>query len=242
MSYKRKILPQEFKSGSELDNDLRAIGINLSSTDISVDPNIEDALVAGSIEAINRNSGRIASLLVDWITLHHSQINADRLTLLISVLPETEFKWVRIFWCANAQRLKDRRFHRLASLYKRTIHFDYLDRDLNLRDEPSTSFLIQRNGEDERFKNTCLRVPNRVFAHRPNQIFSAEAIARKHLAFRFRIMMGSTYRADMWAFLKRHDDAPAYAIAQNTYGSYATAHEIKIAFDIVTNAQRKAAA
>ena len=57
-----------------------------------------------------------------------------------------------------------------------------------------TNSYIKMKGEDERFKDTCLRIPQGAFSHRPHQIAPAEEIARVHMGFRYRIMMGANYK------------------------------------------------
>ena len=104
------------KAGSSLNNDLRAIGFNIACEKKSIDPNIELALVSASVKAVNGGDNRISGLLVDWLTVHYLRINMDRLTRIIVGLNGLNYKFIRIFWCANAQRFlaKDQRFKRLS--------------------------------------------------------------------------------------------------------------------------------
>ena len=103
-----------------MDHDLRAIGFNLGGRKKSIDPNIEASLISASMEAVNNKDNRMGGLLVDWITAHYLRVNVDRLTKFVFSLNDSDYKFVKIFWCANAQRLfiKDQRFKRLSELYK----------------------------------------------------------------------------------------------------------------------------
>ena len=47
-----------------------------------------------------------------------------------------------------------------------------------------------------------------------------------HDAYRRRIMLGPSYRADMWAELDRNPTLTAAELARRTYGSFATAWHV----------------
>jgi len=70
-------------------------------------PNIEDTLIAASIEGLVRDDLRVLSVLTTWIQLHHPRINADRLWRGIEQQAEQR---VRAYWSAIGHMLvKDRR-------------------------------------------------------------------------------------------------------------------------------------
>ena len=215
-----------------MDNDLRAIGFNLKCKKKSINPNIEESIISASVEAINAKDNRLGGLLVDWITIHYLRINADRLTKFVFSLCNTEYKFVKIFWCANAQRLfiKDQRFKRLSELYKgRRVNFA----DRFSKNKKMTKMLIEIKGEDERFKKTCIRIPKGYFSKRPNQIFPIPVIAKNHLPYKYRVMMGASYRADLWALLDIDPDISAYALGKKTHCSYRSAYIVKKDYEIL---------
>ena len=215
-------------TGKSLDSDLRAIGFNLSGKKKSINPNIESVIISASIEAVNKKDNRMAGLLVDWITTHYLRINVDRLTKFVFSLKEPDYKFVKIFWCANAQRIfnKDQRFKRLSNLYKgRRINF--ADRFIKKGQKKVTKMLIEIKGEDERFKRTCIRVPKGYFSERPHQIFSVSVVAKNHLHYRYRVMIGASYRADLWALLDTHPNISAYSLGKKAHCSYRTAYMVK---------------
>ena len=223
------------KGGSSLDSDLRAIGFNIHCKKKSIDPNIEASIVSASVEAVNHQDNRIGGLLVDWITVHYLRINVDRLTKFVFNLSDSEYKFVKIFWCANAQRLfvKDQRFKRLSGLHKgRRINF--ADRFFKNRKQKTTKLLIEIKGEDERFKRTCIRIPKGYFSERPYQIFPVSVVAKNHLPFRYRIMMGPSYRADLWALLESDSNISAYALGKKAHCSYRTAYIAKKDYEFLT--------
>ncbi|MDE0151026.1 MAG: hypothetical protein OXK80_00820 [Bdellovibrionales bacterium] len=222
------------KTGKSLDSDLRAIGFNLSGKKKSIDPNIEFVIISASIEAVNNKDNRIGGLLVDWITVHYLRINVDRLTKFISSLSDKEYKFVKIFWCANAQRLfvKDQRFKRLSKLYNgRRVNF--ADRFIKKEQQKVTKMLIEIKGEDERFKKTCIRVSKGYFSERPQQIFPVSIIAKNHLPYRYRVMMGPSYRADLWALLDSHPNISAYALGKKAHCSYRSAYIAKKDYELL---------
>ena len=220
----------EIQSGQKLNTDLYSIGFNLLCKKKSIDPNIEATLISASIEAINQKDNRLGGLLVDWMTIHHPRMNVDRLTRFILSLKSSQYQLVKIFWCANAQRFiaTDQRFKRLSQLYKGK-RINLADQYVNLKGKKKkvTHLMIQLKGEDERFKNTCIRIPNGYFSKRPNQIFPSSIIAKNHLSYRYRLMMGSSYRADIWAIMKRNSGISAYALAKKAHCSYRTAYIVK---------------
>ena len=54
-----------------------------------------------------------------------------------------------------------------------------------------------------------------------------------NLNLRFRIMMGPTYRSDMWAALERDPDLSPAEVARQTYGSFASAWRVKKDWEIL---------
>ena len=58
-------------------------------------------------------------------------------------------------------------------------------------------------------------------------------LARRHPAYRYRVMMGPSYRADMWAALATQPNLTTAQIARQAYGSYATAAAVRRAFAVV---------
>jgi hypothetical protein len=103
--------------------------------------------------------------------------------------------------------------------------------------ESGTEFLIKRKGEDARFEGTCLRVPNETLRHRPSDILSPEELAKIHDAYRQRIMIGPSYRADMWAELERVGEIPASQLARKAFGSFATAWQVLRDWSILRSAK-----
>jgi len=204
-----------FKSGQELDNDLYALGFNLSSNHPSIDPPVEETLVAASIDAVVNDNSRIAGLLVDWISIHSERIHVERLYKILSGLADESFPFVKVFWAGNAKRLEasDWRFKKIVSLHSGK-RLDYIDRLSKPGVPRMTDSYVKMNGEDDRFKGTCLRVPVNAFSHRPHQIAPAQEIAHVHMGFRYRIMMGVNYRADIWALLRRNPSLSGYRLSK----------------------------
>lgn len=223
-----------FKTEQDLANDFYAIGTNFSADERRMDADIEETLISASIEGINKDDHRVRGILVDWISIHHLRINVDRLTRMVKSLTDDEFVYVRIFWCANAQRLQgsDPRFKRLAQIYKGP-RVDFVDRNLRPGQRATTDMFIQMKGLDERFEGTCIRVPKNAFFHRPHQIFEAEEIAKYHMAFRYRVMFGASYRADIWALLRRNPALSAYRLSKLAGCSTTTALRVKNDYEIV---------
>ncbi len=82
---------------------------------------------------------------------------------------------------------------------------------------------MKRHGEDARFARSPLRVPANLLRDREADVLTPRELARRHRAYRARVAIGPTYRADMWAALDAEPTLSAAALARRTYGSFATA-------------------
>lgn len=215
MAHRRAIAPAQAASGDALTADLVGIGMLVGGAG-SRDPNIEDTLLAASLEGMERGDLRVLAVLVTWFGAHSGRINADRLTRLVAT---TESKRVRAFWSALARwRGSDRRFARLAQAYH-GARIDLLT--------AGTDFQVARYGEDSRFAASKLRVAANVLRDRPADVLAPAELARQHSAYRWRLAIGPTYRADMWAALERQPELSAAALARATYGSFASAWQAR---------------
>jgi hypothetical protein len=221
MSFKRRKEPESFSTGDELTKKLIGIGFMLSGTPI-YNGNIEDTIFAASIAGM-AGDFRILSLLVDWLDAHSKQVLADRLFKLANNCFDQR---VKAFWKAIGKWKKsDPRFRRFAKLYRRQ-RIDLLF--------SGTEFHVRRSGEDVRFENSSLRVPATAgLRHRPEDVMSPSEVAKIHHAYYCRLIIGPTYRADMWAELDLEPELAAAELARRTYGSFATAWEVKRQWEII---------
>jgi hypothetical protein len=220
MGHSRAIAPARAPSGDALTADLVGIGL-LVGGEGSRDPNIEDTLLFASVEGMERDDLRVLAVLVTWFGVHAAHVNAARLTRLVALQAS---KRVRAFWSALARwRAADRRFARLARAY-RGPRLDLLS--------TGTDFQVARHGEDARFAGSKLRVPVNVLRDRPADVLQPAELARTHAAYRWRLVIGPGYRADMWAALERKPDLSAAALARATYGSFASAWQARREFAV----------
>ncbi|MBI3556655.1 MAG: hypothetical protein HY074_10365 [Deltaproteobacteria bacterium] len=216
MAHKRVLIPSQYATGEKLTSDLLGIGMRFAANPPTKEPNIEDTIVAASLEGIENEDFRVLSLLLDWFGVHFERVNVDRLVKMVRLL---EDKRVKAFWAALAQwQGQDWRFKKLQKVYTRPR--------LDLMGE-RTSFQIERHGEDDRFTKTTMRVPNKLLRHRLVDILTPHELAKKHRAYSYRIMIGPSYRADMWALMDQNSDLTPTEIARQTYGSFPTAWEVK---------------
>jgi len=188
------------------------------------EPNIEDTLLFASIEGMERGSLRVLAILVTWFGIHGERVNADRLTQLV----RHQSPRVRAFWQSMARwRAKDRRFARLARAY-RGPRLDLLDE--------GTEFHLARHGEDSRFKHGALRVPANVLRDRPGDVSTPEQLARSHRAYRQRVILGPSYRADMWAALEAEPHLSVADLARRAYASFGAASHTRRDWTLATRA------
>jgi hypothetical protein len=213
MGYSRSLLPNPIPSGEVLDAMLAGIGCGVSATPMR-NANIEDTLLGAVVSGMEGDDLRHLGLAVQWITLHARAINADRLVRAIPLLPGERS---RACWAAIAcWHQSDRRWQRLAD-----------------RQEPiellrvGNAFQMQRRGPDSRFAGTSLLAPAGTLRERPSDVMDPAALAQWHLGYRHRIMLGPSYRADMWAIAEQEPEASASVLARRAYGSFATAWQVR---------------
>ncbi len=222
MSFSRALLPSEPEGNKALTSDMVAIGMNFAARSTG-EPNIEDTLFFASQEAMEKQELRVLSILVTWFGIHAAWVNADRLTKLIDL---SSSQRVRALWSALAHwQTKDHRFARLISSYSGPC--------LDVTEE-GTEFQIKRFGQDPRFQGSAIRVAANLLRDRPADVLPPEELARRHGAYRWRIVIGPSYRADMWAALEQDPTLSAAELARKTYGSFATAWRVRRDFGLVT--------
>ena len=163
---------------------------------------------------------RTLGLLVAWLDVHSARLNADRLIALVRHVSEPR---VRAFWRAMARRrTTDRRWKRLARMASTPTEL--------LR--TGNAFQIRRRGEDPRFVDTGLIVPMGVLRQRPGDVQTPAAVCRLHRAYRWRTIIGPSYRADLWAALEIDTTMTTSALARQSYASFATAWQVRRDFAI----------
>jgi hypothetical protein len=217
-------------SADMLTHDMVGIGMNFAAKPAR-DPNIEDTLLYASADAIEKPDLRTLAVLVTWFGVHSCWVNVDRLTYLVS---KESSERVRALWSALAHwQEKDRRFVRLSKLYTGP------QQDLR---HLGTEFQIKRHELDPRFKGSALLVPVNVLRDRLADVLSPTDLAKWHCAYHYRVMMGPSYRADMWAALERNPELSTAELARKAYCSFATAWRVKREFAVLASQTVRSAA
>lgn len=228
MGFSRAFAPVALAGPEAITSAMVGIGMSFAAR-ASRDPNIEDTLLFASIDAMTGDDLRVLAVLTTWFGIHAPWVNADRLTRLVA---DQASPRVRALWTALAQwQRSDRRFARLATLH-RGPRVDVL--------ATGTDFQIKRHGEDARFIDSALRVPANLLRDRAADVLDSIALARRHRAYRHRVMMGPSYRADMWAALAADPSMSAAALARATHGSFATAWHVRRDFALLATRTRRA--
>lgn len=221
MSFKRSLELKSDLEATELTKAMAGIGMNFAADSLP-NPNIEATVFLASVEGMERHDLRTLGMLVSWLELHATWLNVDSLTRLVTRNAKAR---TLAFWSAVGKwREKDRRFSRLAMCY-RGPRLDLLP--------IGTDFQIQRFGEDSRFQNGPLRVPATILRNRPGDVLAPRELVRRHQAYAWRVRMGPSYRADMWAQLEIDPSLTAAELARRTFGSFATAWQVKQDWELV---------
>lgn len=201
----------------------RMVGIGMNFAAIpQVDADIEATLVHASALGLVDDDFRVLAVLTTWLSKHHAHVNADRLVRLAGT--ETSQR-VRAYWASIAAWLaKDRRLARLGLSYTGPV-VDLLP--------VGTDFQLKRRGEDPRFAGSKLRVPAGTLRDREADVLSPEALARQHAGYRNRLLIGPTWRADVWTVLERAPDLTVAAAARQASCSFATAWQVVQDFKVL---------
>lgn len=223
MAYRREVAPAGLPPGADLTAALAGMGMNFAVVP-ETEVNFEDVLIAASEEGMERDDLRVLSVLVTWLGVHHGAVNADWLIRAVKAHPSQR---VRGFWAAIATWLKkDRRLARLA-----LFHVDLPVELLRTGNE----FQIKRKGEDARFKGGPLRVPAGTLRERGSDVLSPAELVKASRAYRNRVLLGPTYRADMWTALERDPSISVAELARRAHGSFATAWEVKRTWELLAS-------
>jgi len=227
MAFNRALVPRAAPESDALTSAMVGIGMGFAAP-AAVEPNIEDTLFFASVEAMERDDLRVLAVLVTWFGVHARWVNADRLTRLVAAQGTAR---VRALWSALATwQAKDRRFARLGALYAGPR-----------MDLPAVgaAFHIRKHGEDPRFLASALRVAANLLRDRAADVLSPRELALRHRAYRSRLQMGPTYRADVWVALETTPHLSAAELARRTYASFATAWQAKQDFEILDDSRKK---
>lgn len=215
MGHRRVIQPETILVGDDLTAAMIGIGMNFAGRAAEA-PNIEDTLLGAALAGMEEDDLRVLAVLTTWFGIHADYVLADRLTKIVKAC---ESKRVRAYFAALATwRSRDHRFAAMAKLRPRR-RVDLL--------RSGTDFQVQRRGEDERFADGPLRVPAGVLRDRPADVLSPHELTKRHAAYRWRVIIGPTYRADMWAAIEQAATLSTADLARTTYGSFATAWRAK---------------
>lgn len=211
MAFRRLVSPSSPPDAHQLTADMVGIGM-LFGADPTDAPNIEDTLYFASREGLVAEDFRVLAVLTTWLGVHLRHVNADRLTTLVR---QERAAKVRAYWAAVARwHRKDARFKRLAAGY-RGPRQDAL--------AVGQDYQLRRHGEDARFEGSSFRVDAKLLRDRSGDVMTEAELAAHHPVYRWRLVIGPTYRADLWAELERDPSLSASEAARRAYSSFGAA-------------------
>ncbi len=219
--------PEPRPPGEVLTGRMVGIGMNFAGPP-ERDADIEATLVHASQLGMDDGDLRVLSVLTTWLGVHQAHVNADRLVRLAAA--ETSER-VRAYWAAIASWLaKDRRFARLNATYDGP-RVDLLP--------VGTDFQLKRRGEDPRFVGSKLKAPAGTLRDREDDVLKPEALARRHAGYRNRLLIGPTWRADVWTVLERAPELSVAEVARRASCSFATAWQVVQDFKLLRSVGRR---
>ena len=214
VSYKRSTLLAPRPDDVSLTQAMAGVGMNFAvEADHRAD--IEVTLLHASQLGMEGHDLRVLSVLTTWLGVHYKHLNVDR---LVRGAHELTSQWARAYWAAVAAWLsQDRRFHRLLSLHE-GAPVELL--------QVGSAFQIARHGEDERFKGSALLVPKGTLRDRAVDVLTPVTLAQKHPVYRGRVLMGASWRADVWVALESDPNMSVSELARRVGCSFATAWQV----------------
>lgn len=228
MAFSRAASPEPTPTPDELTARMAGIGMNFAAKP-EADADIESTLMHASATGMDEDDLRVLSVLTTWLGVHHAHVNADRLVRLVRAHPSER---VRAYWSAIATWLKkDRRLARIAGAYEGPP-IDLLP--------TGTEFQIKRRGVDARFAGSALRVPRETLRDRPEDVLTPNALVRRHAGYRNRVLMGPSFRADVWTVLEQAPELSIANVARQAACSFATAWQAAQDFRLLQEAKTPA--
>ncbi len=221
MAFSRAAALEHRPDAATLTANMVGIGMNFAA-----EPNsfaaIEETLVLASAAGLDEHELRVLAVLTTWVRVHSRHVNADRLVRSVS---EHGSRRVGCYWSAVSRWLsKDRRLARLAKFH------DGPPVDLL---PVGNDFQIERRGEDDRFAGSALRVPAGVLRDRDADVLAPEVLVRRHAGYRNRVLIGPTWRADVWTTLELDPELSVAEVARRAGCSFATAWQVVQDFRIL---------
>ncbi len=214
MAFSPATVRNEHPSEDALTQDMAGIGMNFAAH-ANLSAPIEETLVHACRLAMDEHDLRVLSGLTTWLDVHRRYVNADRLVRCISNISCIR---VRAYWATvSAWFAKDRRFARLKKLHTQP--------PLPLL-PVGNDFQIERRGEDDRFVGTALRVPAGTLRDRAADVLSPKVLVTRHATYRARVLMGASWRADVWAALEADPNMSVADSARKVGCSFATAWQV----------------
>ena len=211
MAFRRATSPEPTPAQGDLTAHMVGIGMKFAAK-AHTDAEIESTLLHASVLGMEDGDLRVLAVLSTWLGMHHAHVNADRLVRLVGAHPSER---VRAYWSAIALWLKkDRRLARLRGAHE-GAPIELLP--------TGTEFQVKRRGEDERFAASILRVPKGTLRDRHEDVASPEVLVRHHAGYRNRVLMGPSFRADVWTAIQRAPHLSIADLARKASCSFATA-------------------
>ena len=229
MAYSRAISEESLPGADELTARMVGIGMRFAAPP-RPDADIEQTLLHASILGMDEGDFRVLAVLTTWLGVHHAHLNADRLVRLAKGQRSPR---VHAYWSAVATWLhKDRRLARLRAGYE-GAPVELLP--------TGTELQLQRRGEDPRFAGSKLRVPHGTLRDRADDVLSPESLVQRHAGYRNRVLMGPSFRADVWTELERAPASSVADVARRARCSFATAWQAAKDYHLLRAASQSAA-
>jgi hypothetical protein len=204
---------------------MAGIGFQFAGTTPDTTADIEHTLLHASVVGIEQDDFRTLGLLTTWLGIHHPRVHADRLLRVLDSLPADTSVRTKTYWHAVAMWLGDARLLR--------HRFDDVGAVALL--QVGNDFQLARHGEDERFIGGPLRVPRGVLRDRASDVMTPAQLVAHHVGYRLRVLLGPSYRADVFTLLARDPNMSVVQLAEQAQCAIGTASEVAKDFRLLSN-------
>jgi hypothetical protein len=191
------------------------------------DADIESTLVHASALGMDDGDLRVLAVLTTWLGVHHTHVNADRLVRQVGAHPSER---VRAYWAAIAAWLrKDRRLARLATRLRGRAGRAAANRDRSSRCNVAARMSASRSRSCSPRRAPSVTAMTTCSRRRPS--------IRRHAGYRNRVLMGPSFRADVWTTLEHAPGLSIADVARKASCSFATAWQAAQDFRLLRAAE-----
>jgi len=186
---------------------------------------IEKTLVRAILEIVEKDDGRLLSLVTSWLVVHHRQVNIGKLAKYVNGI--TNNQPAAIVMKALVNYIAQKKY----PAWRKSVHkiqaegsFAFFNREVSSFDTSARSTTV------EEFRVCGFYTTITSLRIRESDIETPEELAKLNHQYANRLLVGSNWRSDIVTLKQQGYESP-YAIAKELGLSYSSVHEAYRALD-----------